>query len=112
MRFASPAGDLTGAPVALPGFTPSVAWQPLGFTPLAHAGCTIWGTAGNDRLRGTAGADVICGLGGDDRIHGRGGPDLLLGGFGDDTVRGGPGKDTADGGPGEDTCFAEQRAAC
>ena len=41
-------------------------------------GCTITGTAGNDRLRGTGRDDVICGLGGDDRIEAGDGDDARV----------------------------------
>ncbi|HKE73492.1 MAG TPA: neocarzinostatin apoprotein domain-containing protein, partial [Acidimicrobiales bacterium] len=53
------------------------------------AGCTIVGTAGDDRLTGTAGDDVLCGLGGDDVLSGLAGNDRILGGDGDDVLRGG-----------------------
>jgi hypothetical protein len=65
-------------------------------------GCTIEGTAGDDRLVGTRGDDVICGEGGDDVISGGGGDDVAFGDAGDDTVAGGDGKDTLNGGAGED----------
>ena len=74
-------------------------------------GCTIEGTAGNDRLVGTPGDDVICGEGGDDVLSGGGGNDVLLGDggddvlsadTGDDTIYGGPGDDRLSGGPGSD----------
>lgn len=121
VRFVDAQGSPSQAPLAAGGWVPSLAWQPLGFAPLPWAACTIWGTAGDDRLRGTPAADVICGLGGDDRIEGLGGKDVLLGGYGDDTLLGGPGRDkldggddndSADGGPARDTCVAEKRKAC
>jgi uncharacterized repeat protein (TIGR01451 family) len=65
-------------------------------------GCTIRGTAADDRLRGTAGRDVICGRGGDDRLIGLGGRDTLKGGSGADSLSGGPGADRLIGGPGRD----------
>jgi hypothetical protein len=65
-------------------------------------GCTITGSASDDRLRGTSRDDVICGLGGDDRIDGRGGDDVLYGDAGDDRVDAGSGDDTAYGGDGAD----------
>jgi len=56
-------------------------------------GCTIRGTAGNDRLTGTVGKDVICGLGGNDVIKGGHGNDRLVGGTGRDRLFGGAGRD-------------------
>ena len=53
--------------------------------------CTIFGWAGNDRLRGTPGRDVIVTLTGDDRIDAR------------DGVR-----DLVDCGSGLDVAFADQ----
>lgn len=84
-------------------------------------GCTMSGTADDDRLTGTAGDDVICGLGGDDLLRGGRGDDVLLGGPGGDRLHGGPGadrlvggpdRDRADGGPGRDQCMAERRRSC
>jgi hypothetical protein len=96
-------------------------------------GCTITGTAGDDRLSGTRRDDVICGLGGndvvragdgddavfgdagddrveggdgDDTLYGDDGADRLRGDRGDDVLSGGPGADELDGGPGDD--HAEQ----
>jgi len=66
------------------------------------AGCTIFGTEGDDMLAGTSGDDVICGLGGDDTIDGKTGNDTLLGGAGDDTIYGRLGHDTIRGGLGDD----------
>jgi hypothetical protein len=65
-------------------------------------GCTITGTAGDDRLTGTAGDDVICALGGKDLILAGGGDDVLFGDAGDDRLEGGGGADTAYGGDGTD----------
>ena len=65
-------------------------------------GCTITGTAGDDRLTGTAGDDVICALGGKDRVLAGGGDDVLFGDAGDDRLEGGAGADTAYGGDGVD----------
>jgi len=65
-------------------------------------GCTIEGTAGNDRLVGTPGDDVICGEGGDDVLSGGGGNDVLLGDGGDDVLSADTGDDTIYGGPGDD----------
>jgi dipeptidyl aminopeptidase/acylaminoacyl peptidase len=75
------------------------AWQPLAAGP---AGCTLWGTAGNDLLVGGDGNDVICGLGGDDTLIGLGGNDRLLGGDGNDSIAGGLGHDVLSGGAGDD----------
>jgi hypothetical protein len=76
------------------------AWQPLGPRP---AGCTLWGTGGNDLLVGTDSRDVVCGLGGDDTLIGLGGDDTLAGGDGNDYLAGGLGRDRLIGGPGDDT---------
>jgi hypothetical protein len=65
-------------------------------------GCTIRGTAGDDRLVGTRGDDVICGEGGDDVIDGGGGRDVAFGDGGDDLVAGGDSGDTLYGGDGDD----------
>jgi len=65
-------------------------------------GCTIRGSAGDDRLVGTHGDDVICGEGGDDVIDGGGGRDVAFGDGGDDLVAGGDGGDTLYGGDGDD----------
>jgi Putative glucoamylase/RTX calcium-binding nonapeptide repeat (4 copies)/Protein of unknown function (DUF3131) len=65
-------------------------------------GCTITGTAGDDRLHGTRGRDVICAGGGDDEVAGRGGADALFGDGGDDALRGGRGDDTLYGSNGDD----------
>ena len=64
-------------------------------------GCTITGTAGDDRS-GHAGDDVICGLGGDDTIAGGGGDDVIFGDAGDDRLAGGAGEDTVYGDDGDD----------
>jgi Dipeptidyl peptidase IV (DPP IV) N-terminal region/RTX calcium-binding nonapeptide repeat (4 copies)/WD40-like Beta Propeller Repeat len=79
------------------------AWQPL---PPAPAGCTLWGTAGNDLLVGTDGNDVICGLGGDDTLIGLGGTDRLIGGDGNDWLAGGLQYDYLYGGAGNDVIDA------
>ena len=65
-------------------------------------GCTITGTAGDDKLIGTPGNDVICGLGGNDNISGGGGDDVIYGDAGDDRVDGGAGADTLYGDDGAD----------
>jgi hypothetical protein len=65
-------------------------------------GCTITGTAGDDRIAGTARADVICAGAGRDRIDGRGGDDAVFGDAGDDRVEGGGGDDTLYGADGAD----------
>jgi hypothetical protein len=93
-------------------------------------GCTITGTAGNDRLVGTRRADVICGLGGDDTITGGDGDDAIFGDGGNDRVDGGSGKDTlygddgddrldggrdadvVEGGAGADRCTGEAKDGC
>ncbi len=84
-------------------------------------GCTVVGSAGDDRLAGTAGDDVMCGLGGDDVLSGRSGDDRIFGGAGDDRLRGGPGSDLlvggagldrSDGGAARDHCDTEIRRSC
>jgi hypothetical protein len=83
-------------------------------------GCTITGSARDDRLTGTPGDDVICsgagadrvaagrgddavfGDGGDDRLAGDSGKDTLYGDDGDDRLEGDAGDDVLAGGPGED----------
>ncbi len=50
-------------------------WSPNKSAP--KNGCTINGTAKNDKLTGTAGNDVICGWGGADTISGGGGNDTI-----------------------------------
>ena len=65
-------------------------------------GCTVRGTAGDDRLAGTAGDDVICGEGGDDVVNGGGGRDVVFGDGGEDRLAGGAGDDTVYGGEGDD----------
>jgi hypothetical protein len=66
-------------------------------------GCTITGSARDDRLTGTPGDDVICGGGGDDVITGGGGDDTIYGDAGDDNLSGGAGADTLYGDTGDDT---------
>ena len=66
-------------------------------TAVNGVGCSIVGTAGNDRaLAGTRRDDVICGLGGND---------VISGGSGNDRVDGGPGRDVVRGGDGVDQLF-------
>jgi hypothetical protein len=65
-------------------------------------GCTIQGTAGDDRLTGSARDDVICAEGGDDVVDGGGGRDVVFGDAGEDTISGGSGDDTLYGGDGDD----------
>jgi Putative glucoamylase/RTX calcium-binding nonapeptide repeat (4 copies)/Protein of unknown function (DUF3131) len=65
-------------------------------------GCTITGTARDDRLSGTGGDDVICAGGGDDRVAGGGGDDAIFGDRGDDRLGGDSGKDTLYGDEGDD----------
>jgi len=65
-------------------------------------GCTITGTAGDDRLVGTSGDDVICALGGKDRVLAGGGDDVVFGDDGDDRLEGGAGADTLYGDDGVD----------
>jgi Tol biopolymer transport system component len=97
--------DGTGAQQLSSGVGGGVApaWQPLAPGP---AGCTLWGTSGNDLLVGTDGHDVICGLGGDDTLIGLAGYDTLAGGDGNDYLAGGLGSDRLIGGPGDDTLDA------
>jgi len=96
----------TPAPVEDPAPAPAPA--PVSPAPNPQAapprddGCTIRGTAGNDRLVGTSRADVICGLGGDDVLLGKGGNDRIVGG---------PGRDRLDGGAGRDKLEARDGAA-
>lgn len=63
---------------------------------------TIFGTAGNDRIRGTSAPELIFGLEGNDRIDGGGGDDCIVGGEGNDKVNDSTGKDVIVGGLGND----------
>jgi dipeptidyl aminopeptidase/acylaminoacyl peptidase len=72
-------------------------WQRLGPRP---AGCTLWGTPGDDLLPGTTGDDRVCGGAGDD---------VLAGGAGNDVLHGGGGRDTLLGGAGDDSARLERR---
>jgi dipeptidyl aminopeptidase/acylaminoacyl peptidase len=74
-------------------------WQRLGPRP---AGCTLWGTIGDDLIPGTAGRDVVCGGIGNDTLLGLGGADSLVGGFDDDVLDGGSGADRLRGDYGND----------
>jgi len=65
-------------------------------------GCTITGTAGDDRLVGTGGDDVICALGGKDLVLAGGGDDVVFGDAGVDRLEGGAGADTLYGDDGDD----------
>jgi hypothetical protein len=68
--------------------------------------CTIYGTAGADRLVGTTGRDIICAGRGNDVVHGRAGEDILRGGKGKDALYGGPGRDVGHGQAGSDRILA------
>ena len=81
-------------------------WQGLGPRP---AGCTLWGTIGDDLIPGTSGRDVICGGIGDDTLLGLGGDDSLVGGFDDDALDGGAGSDRLRGDYGNDVFLARDR---
>jgi hypothetical protein len=58
-------------------------------------GGTIFGYAGDDRLRGGAGNERLEGGFGLDQLFGNGGDDVLMGGAGNDLIDGGSGRDTA-----------------
>jgi hypothetical protein len=101
---------------------PAVAVEEFNVQP---RGCTVTGTAGDDRLSGTPRDDVICGLrgndvvqagDGDDTVFGDAGDDRLAGGDDDDTLygddgadrlRGDRGDDVLSGGPGADSLDGE-----
>jgi Ca2+-binding RTX toxin-like protein len=51
---------------------------------------TLYGDAGNDRLKGGKGDDVLVGGDGDDHINGHKGRDIVIGGNGADRLLGGP----------------------
>lgn len=101
MHRRASAAVITATTCALLGLVAPVVADPTVLSPRA-SGCTVTGTAGDDRLVGTSGPDVICGLGGDDFIVGRGGDDRILGGAGGDTIAGGDGADIVVGGAGHD----------
>jgi uncharacterized repeat protein (TIGR01451 family) len=67
-----------------------------------QGGCTILGTALDDKLTGTAQDDVICGLDGNDLMVGLNGRDVLRGGKDNDRGNGGKGPDTLTGQSGKD----------
>jgi uncharacterized repeat protein (TIGR01451 family) len=67
-----------------------------------QGGCTILGTALDDKLTGTAQDDVICGLDGNDLMLGLNGRDVLRGGKDNDRGNGGKGPDTLTGQSGQD----------
>jgi Ca2+-binding RTX toxin-like protein len=54
---------------------------------------TLYGDAGNDRLKGAKGDDVLVGGDGDDRMNGHKGNDIVIGGNGIDRLLGGPNAD-------------------
>jgi hypothetical protein len=71
---------------------------------------TIWGDAGNNRIRGTDGPDVIWGGPGRDRIWGGGGADIICGGEGSDLIKGEKGRDMLFGDEGKDRVVGGQGA--
>ena len=93
------AGDMLRRAFVTPDFKravrPVVGVEEFGADP---RGCTITGSARDDRLSGTGGDDVICAGAGDDRI---------AAGAGDDAVFGDGGDDRADGEAGEDTLYGD-----
>lgn len=68
---------------------------------------TLFGGAGDDKLRGDVTADALIGADGNDSLLGYGGADLLFGEAGDDRLRGGDGDDHLSGGTGTDTLQGE-----
>jgi Ca2+-binding RTX toxin-like protein len=97
------AGDVLRRAFVTPDFEravkPVVGVEEFGARP---RGCTIGGSARDDRLRGTNGDDVICAGAGDDRVAAGGGDDAVFGDAGDDRLSGGPGEDTLYGDEGDD----------
>ena len=97
------AGDVLRRAFVTPGFEravrPLVGVEEFGARP---RGCTVSGSARDDRLRGTNADDVICAGAGDDRVAAGGGDDAVFGDHGDDRLTGGPGKDTLYGDEGDD----------
>src|SRR5207253_821049 len=81
---------------------------------------SVFGGAGNDRIRfdasaaikwraaffGGAGSDILIGASSADTLDGGDGNDQLFGGDGDDVLIGGSGRDRLDGGSGADQVFA------
>jgi Ca2+-binding RTX toxin-like protein len=59
---------------------------------------TLYGDAGNDRLKGGKGADVLVGGDDNDHLNGHKGEDILIGGEGADRLLGGPNDDILIGG--------------
>jgi uncharacterized repeat protein (TIGR01451 family) len=84
---------------ATPGGGPG---GPGGGKGAGQGGCTILGTALDDKLTGTAQDDVICGLDGNDLMLGLNGRDVLRGGKDNDRGNGGKGPDTLTGQSGKD----------
>lgn len=68
----------------------------------------VSGTSGNNTLFGTAGNDRIRGLGGNDTIFGSEGVNNLQGGNGNDIIYGGSQRDAIFGGNGNDTIYASE----
>jgi Putative glucoamylase/RTX calcium-binding nonapeptide repeat (4 copies)/Protein of unknown function (DUF3131) len=97
------AGDVLRRAFVTPGFEravrPLVGVEEFGARP---RGCTVSGSARDDRLRGTNADDVICAGAGNDRVAAGGGDDAVFGDHGDDRLTGGPGKDTLYGDEGDD----------
>jgi hypothetical protein len=97
------AGDVLRRAFVTPDFKravrPVVGVEEFGADP---RGCTITGSARDDRLSGTGGDDVICAGAGDDRIAAGGGDDAVFGDGGDDRADGGAGEDTLYGDDGDD----------
>jgi hypothetical protein len=97
------AGDVLRRAFVTPDFEralrPVVGVEEFGADP---RGCTIGGSARDDRLIGTGGDDVICAGAGDDRVVAGGGDDAVFGDGGDDRASGGAGEDTLYGDDGDD----------
>jgi hypothetical protein len=105
------AGDVLRRAFVTPGFEravrPVVGVEEFGADP---RGCTIVGSARDDRLSGTGGDDVICAGAGDDRVDAGGGDDAVFGDGGDDRLAGGRGDDTLYGDPGADRLAGDDGA--
>jgi hypothetical protein len=97
------AGDMLRRAFASRGFEralrPVIGMEEFGADP---RGCTIRGSARDDRLRGTRGDDVICAGAGDDRVSAGGGDDAVFGDAGDDRLDGERGDDSLYGDDGRD----------